>query len=77
MQYAEFTKNFYEEHEEINQMTSSDMQDLRNKLGIKVTITLFCTPSIAAIRESSNQFSLCDIHPLRYSKLKVFLLIIP
>jgi len=36
MEYPEFTKNFYEEHEEISNMTPDQMIELRKKLGINV-----------------------------------------
>lgn len=35
--YKEFTKNFYEEHEEIARLTVAEVDDLRQKLGVKVT----------------------------------------
>ena len=37
--YGEFTKNFYEEHEEISNMTPDQMIELRKKLGINVCVT--------------------------------------
>lgn len=36
IEYAEFTKNFYEEHEDISNMTPDHMIQLRKKLGINV-----------------------------------------
>ena len=35
--YQEFTKNFYEEHEEIRKLTSDQLHELRQKLGVKVS----------------------------------------
>lgn len=35
--YSEFEKNFYEEHEEISQLSDSQVEELKDKLGIKVT----------------------------------------
>ncbi|XP_071512810.1 ATP-dependent RNA helicase DDX42 [Panulirus ornatus] len=37
IEYSDFTKNFYQEHEDIAALTPSQVQDLRVKLGIKVT----------------------------------------
>ncbi|XP_013789257.1 ATP-dependent RNA helicase DDX42-like [Limulus polyphemus] len=37
IQYADFAKNFYEEHEDIAQLTPSDVHELRKKLGIQVS----------------------------------------
>lgn len=34
--YEEFTKNFYQEHEEIAGLEEDQVRDLREKLGIKV-----------------------------------------
>ena len=39
IQYADFTKNFYEEHEDISNMTPDQMVELRKKLGISVSFT--------------------------------------
>jgi len=39
IQYADFTKNFYEEHEDISNMTPDQMVELRRKLGISVSFT--------------------------------------
>jgi len=39
IEYAEFTKNFYEEHEDISNMTPDQMVELRKKLGINVRMT--------------------------------------
>jgi len=36
--YEPFTKNFYEEHEEISKMNLNEVQQLYNKLGIKVRV---------------------------------------
>jgi len=41
IEYAEFTKNFYEEHDEISNMTPDQMIELRKKLGINVCFTAF------------------------------------
>ena len=35
--YPEFTKNFYEEHDDIKKLSAEEVQDLRKKLGIKVS----------------------------------------
>nr|XP_053636381.1 ATP-dependent RNA helicase DDX42-like [Cherax quadricarinatus] len=37
IEYSEFTKNFYQEHEDIAALSPSQVHELRNKLGIKVT----------------------------------------
>ncbi|GFY76793.1 ATP-dependent RNA helicase DDX42 [Trichonephila inaurata madagascariensis] len=37
IEYSDFEKNFYEEHEEIAKLTPFEVEELRNKLGIKVT----------------------------------------
>lgn len=34
--YEPFTKNFYEEHEEICSLSAQDVNDLRTKLGLRV-----------------------------------------
>jgi len=39
IKYAEFNKNFYEEHEDISNMTPDQMVELRKKLGINVRMT--------------------------------------
>ena len=39
IEYSQFTKNFYEEHEDISNMTPDQMIELRKKLGISV-----CSP---------------------------------
>ncbi|KAB7500849.1 ATP-dependent RNA helicase DDX42, partial [Armadillidium nasatum] len=36
-EYEEFTKNFYQEHEEIAALTEDQVRDLREKLGIKIS----------------------------------------
>jgi len=36
IEYTDFTKNFYEEHEDISNMTPDQMVELRRKLGISV-----------------------------------------
>ena len=36
--YEPFTKNFYEEHEEIANLSQQEVNDLRNKLGLRVSI---------------------------------------
>ncbi|XP_045596007.1 ATP-dependent RNA helicase DDX42 isoform X3 [Procambarus clarkii] len=36
-EYSDFTKNFYQEHEDIAALGPSQVHELRNKLGIKVT----------------------------------------
>jgi len=41
IEYPEFTKNFYEEHEEIANMTPDQMIELRKKLGINVRFIAF------------------------------------
>lgn len=38
IEYSDFTKNFYQEHEDIAALSPSQVQDLRVKLGIKVFI---------------------------------------
>ena len=43
VEYAEFTKNFYEEHEDISNMTPDQMIELRKKLGINVHVTALYT----------------------------------
>ncbi|XP_077863735.1 ATP-dependent RNA helicase DDX42-like [Saccoglossus kowalevskii] len=35
--YSDFSKDFYEEHEDISQLRFSEMQELRRKLGVKVS----------------------------------------
>ena len=35
--YAQFEKNFYIEHEEISKLTAHEVQELRKKLAVKVT----------------------------------------
>ncbi|XP_042216561.1 ATP-dependent RNA helicase DDX42-like isoform X2 [Homarus americanus] len=37
IEYSDFTKNFYQEHEDIAALTPTQVHDLRVKLGIKVT----------------------------------------
>lgn len=37
VQYPEFTKNFYEEHDEIANMTPDRMLELRKSLGVHVS----------------------------------------
>lgn len=37
IEYCDFEKNFYEEHEDIGKLTSGEVEELRNKLGIKVS----------------------------------------
>ncbi|XP_076348587.1 ATP-dependent RNA helicase DDX42 isoform X4 [Tachypleus tridentatus] len=37
IEYGDFAKNFYEEHEDIAQLTPSDVHELRKKLGIQVS----------------------------------------
>ncbi|XP_076053085.1 ATP-dependent RNA helicase DDX42 isoform X1 [Oratosquilla oratoria] len=37
IQYEDFTKNFYMEHEDISALNVVQVQELRNKLGVKVT----------------------------------------
>jgi ATP-dependent RNA helicase DDX42 len=37
IEYEPFEKNFYEEHEDIKNLTNEQVDDLRNKLGIKVS----------------------------------------
>jgi len=46
MEYPEFTKNFYEEHEEISNMTPDQMIELRKKLGINVQSLLHFLHSV-------------------------------
>jgi ATP-dependent RNA helicase DDX42 len=36
--YPPFESNFYEEHEEIKNLTEDRVEDLRNALGIKVAV---------------------------------------
>ena len=36
IEYQKFNKNFYEEHEDIAKLTESEVQELRQKLGIRV-----------------------------------------
>jgi len=40
IEYADFTKNFYEEHDEISNMTPDQMIELRRRLGISVSFAL-------------------------------------
>jgi len=37
IQYEVFEKNFYQEHEDIKQLTKSQVENLREALGIKVS----------------------------------------
>ncbi len=37
IEYEAFNKNFYEEHEEIAKLLFTEVNDLRNKLGIRVS----------------------------------------
>ncbi len=37
IEYEPFEKNFYQEHEDIKQLTKSQIDDLREALGIKVS----------------------------------------
>ncbi|KAK2174591.1 hypothetical protein NP493_790g01048 [Ridgeia piscesae] len=37
IEYQKFNKNFYEEHEDIAKLTESEVQELRQKLGIRVS----------------------------------------
>ena len=37
IEYEPFNKNFYEEHEEIANLSQQEVNDLRNKLGLRVS----------------------------------------
>ena len=41
IEYEDFSKNFYEEHEEIKALNEHQVSDLRKKLGIKVCCLIF------------------------------------
>lgn len=38
IEYQDFSKNFYEEHEEIKMLSEQQVEELRKKLGIKVCV---------------------------------------
>jgi len=40
--YVKFNKNFYEEHEDIRNLLYPQIQDLREKLGIRVSSGIHC-----------------------------------
>ena len=58
IKYPEFTKNFYEEHEEIAKMAPDQMLQLRRTLGLHVTrkLLIFLEPNFL---QTFYDFYLC------------------
>jgi len=66
--YPAFEKNFYIQHEEISKLTAHEVQDLRRKLGVKVSGALPVRPSISFAHFSFDEQLMGAIRKLEYTQ---------
>lgn len=66
--YPQFEKNFYIEHEEISKLTAHEVQELRKKLAVKVSGALPVRPSISFAHFGFDEQLMGAIRKLEYTQ---------